>query len=179
MKKRYIVDRHGTETPVKGHKHKLRNQPGLSDLPEELIATDDDDPDKVSALDAPHIKETLVEDHVAKLLEQEKKEDPRIPKPGQKRPLDQFQIDLVRLRVCRVLIDNAIDAQVRGTFEGFEPAHVWFPDDNANKYELRRGWGPTNGDRPKHLKHYKLELDPPVLVESRELKAAMKELGNG
>ena len=178
MKKRYIVDKHGTETPVKGHKHKLRNHPGLADLPEELIATDDDDPDKVSALDAPHIKETLVEDHVAKLLEQEKKEDPRIPKIGQKRPLDQFQIDLVRLRVCRALIDHAIYTQELGIFGGFPPQHIWFPDDNSNKYEIRDGWGPTNEDRPKHLKHYKLEIDPPAIVESKELKRIIKELAN-
>ena len=72
MKKRYIVDKHGNETPIKGHKHRLRANGVLAQYPEEMIATDEDDPEKISVLDAPHIRESLVEDYANREKEKKK-----------------------------------------------------------------------------------------------------------
>lgn len=37
--------------------------------------------------------------------------------------------------------------------------HIWFPYDEPTSYELRSGNAPSDSDRPKHLKKFKLEID--------------------
>ena len=177
MKKRYTVDRHGTETEIKGHKHRLRNQPGLQHLPSEVIATDEDDPDKVSVYDAPHIQRELVEEHYKALDKPTKKPSrfPPIAQPGEVVPLNQFQVDIVRLRICKALTDVHMAEQREGKFKGIPSRHVWFPEDNVNSYELRDGNPPSDTDRPKHLRRYKLALDPVTITKTESFKEIIND----
>ena len=168
MKKGYIVDKHGKETEVKGHKHKLRSQPGLQHLPSELVATDDDDPDKISIFDAPHIQKELIEEHDKRAQAPAKKNSkyPPVAQPGEYISLTQFQIDIVRLRVCKAVTDVHMEEVRQKAFKGIPSRYVWFPENNVNEYQLRMGNPPSDRDRPKHLKRFKLEIDPVVIPQT-------------
>ena len=180
MKKRYIVDKHGTETPIKGHKHRLRANGVLTQYPEELIASDEDDPEKISVLDAPHIREALVKDYANNQdKKKEKVPERKLPAPvGVVMPVSQYQIDFVRLRICKNLLNMHLAEAEAGRFNGFPPRHVWFPDDNVNKYELRDGNPPSDRDRPKHLRNLKIELDPVAVVNYDTFKEILKYEAN-
>ena len=139
----------------------------LQHLPSDLLTTDRDDPDRVYPTDAPHIVDAIAQDtaealHKADTTPAKKK----VPGVGEVVPLTklgadkaQFEVDLVRLRVIKTLIDRYIGEVKALTEPKIRPKHLWFPEDNLSHYELRDGNAPSDNYRPKWMRRLRLEID--------------------
>jgi len=148
------------ENKVTGHKLKLDNLPQeVRNLPEELIATDLADPEKVYKSDAPHIIDELSEEHIKAQETPKEIKKLRCAQVGEYVPLSQWEIDVVRMRVIKTTVDSMLVWADRGIEPDYSVNHLWFPDDNVNHYELRKGNPPSNRDRPKHLHGFSIEID--------------------
>lgn len=158
-------------------------------LPSSFITKHEAEGDKVHELDPPHIVEALVKDLTEK--EQPKPTLDGLPLAvqalsasmaplGAVVPLNQRRIDVVRFRIIRSRIDRLCKEAEAGTIK-LEDAlknvdHVWFPEDNVNKYELRKGLPPPNSMRPKRLHNYRLELD--IMNWPQSVIDALEALGH-
>lgn len=138
----------------------------LRTLPGELVATDTDDPDKAHELDAPHIVSSLTKDFCRKHAEpprktfRDKTKTLRAPGPGERGPVVQWYVDVTKMRVIKTLVDKALDEVAAGKDPDLRtPFHLWFPVNNVNEYELRRGVPPSNKHRPKHMRNIDLRVD--------------------
>jgi hypothetical protein len=166
---RYILDAKGNKREVKGHKHRFKNLPEhLKGLPENLIGTDMADPDKVDEHDAPHIVGELIEQHA-----KTEKDKARVPykklkcaQIGEVVPLSQWEIDVVRMRVISSTVNKLLNEAKTGQDPDMSVNHLWFPEDNVNHYALRTGNPPSDRDRPKHLRGYRIEIDITSIPES-------------
>jgi hypothetical protein len=150
----------------------------LKHLPGELLTTDRDDADRIFKTDDSHIVDAITADAIDKINDADKglapsiersdaqREALRTAKIGATIPISalpgnkaQLQVDLIRLRVTKTLIDTYI-AQVKALEEPkIRPKHLWFPTDNLNVYELRNGNAPSDNYRPKWLRRLRLEID--------------------
>jgi hypothetical protein len=147
----------------------------LKHLPSELVTDDIEDPDKIYKTDAPHIIQAITQDTV----DERKRKEQGIQTPQQEQQQKaqaagvgtvkkltsfpsgrrQFQVDLVRLRIISSLVDRYI-AEVKALVEPkIKPKHIWFPEDNLNRYELRDGNAPSDSHRPQWLQRMRLEID--------------------
>lgn len=134
----------------------------MRSIPESYTTKDIADGDKVHELDAPHIVEELV--HQQKQAEEGQKARTlpqalealaaAIAPLGERVPLNQTRIDLVRFRLIRTRIQRAAAANDMSLLRVF---YVWFPEDNVNVYEIRDA---LPEKLPKHLRGYALEIDP-------------------
>jgi len=141
-------------------------------LPSELVISNDmdiEDADKIHELDPPHIVAALTYEHQKKLagvddeapaLDTSDLPGGPLAQIGQRKTLSQREVDWVRVRLLKVLIDNAIAASDSGTEPDMSVRHVWFPENEVNIYELREGNPPPACERPRHLKSLDLWIDP-------------------
>lgn len=138
----------------------------LRKLPGELVTKDVDDEDKAHDLDAPHVVSTIVKDFVKA---QAPKDEPETaekaikklwaPGPGERAPVRQWFVDVVKMRVIRALTNKAVAEYARGLDPDLTPCHLWFESDNVNNYVLRMGNPPHRKSRPKHLRDIDLVVD--------------------
>ena len=84
-------------------------------------------------------------------------------------PLTRRGIEKVRIRVTLACLVTAVEKKQRKP----PVRHLWFPEDNLNKYSLRDGNPPADVDRPKHLKGHHLVIDLGVIP--RKVWDAVKE----
>jgi hypothetical protein len=158
----------GTWTEGRAGPEKLPD--GLDKLPGEIVTRDMSDGDRAHELDPPHVIEAFAYEFDKAEREAEK---PKPPDPmsvsqgmsapiGEVVPLTQGRIDAVRWRIAHKSILPMWLAQLeRGEdVDIAEPMHVWFPSNNVNEYELRLGLAPRSEDRPKHLRHFRLRINP-------------------
>lgn len=148
-------------------------------LPGDVVATDIDDPDRAHELDAPHIVRSLKKEH-EKQAEPEKKTAKgelgklRAPGVGERAPVTQWFVDVAKMRVIKVLVDKAMGEVARGLSPNIESQfYLWFPANNVNRYELRKGAPPLDRERPRWMRGIDLRVDmlsPPKSIV-RELKA--------
>jgi hypothetical protein len=146
----------------------------LRKLPGELVTNDADDESKAHELDAPHVVNTIVGDF-AKLHGAEQKDDTPAkvakklwaPGPGERAPVRQWFVDVVKLRVLSVLVNQAVDDCNAGIEPDLRVRHLWFETDNVNAYELRRGNPPSNKYRPRHMRNIDLVVD--VMLPPRSI----------
>jgi len=138
----------------------------LRGLPADWVTKNEADPDRIHELDPPHIVGALVEEQVKKVREQEVPDapdasfKPSVAKPGECRPLSQWEIDMVRFRVMRQLVESAIVAKQHGVkTDIFKVNHLRFPENNVNIYELREGNPPRDAERAQHERGFALVLD--------------------
>ena len=159
---RYIIDEKGNKRFVKGHKHRFRAVPeNLKGVPERLVATDIQDPDKISELDAPHIVDDLIATDIEKSVQGSKSEPKKLKcaQPGEVVPLSQWEIDVVRMRVLSSLVNSLLNRAASGETVDLGVRHLWFPKNNVNNYELRNGNPPSDKRRPKHMRGFRVEVD--------------------
>lgn len=159
---KYVYDEQGR---IKDRASPELLSPALRKLPGELVTKELEDPDKAHPSDAPHVIGQLIEDHI------ERETKPDTPPPnrqasrfamaGERVRLSQREIDFVRMRVISVLIEAyLVWLNGRDTHDSPVAVHyLWFPEDNVNHYELRDGNPPSDADRPKHLRGFRLECD--------------------
>ena len=138
----------------------------LRGLPAEWVTKNEADPDRIHELDPPHIVGALVEEQVKKVRAEEAPAAPDVPfkprvaKPGECVPLSQWEIDMVRFRVLRQLVETAIVAKKHGNkVDVFKVNHLRFPENNVNIYELHEGNPPREDERHSHERGFSLELD--------------------
>ena len=141
----------------------------LAALPGEIVTKDSSDPDRAHELDPPHVVEAYEyeyqkaerEDATPKKLDGAALAAQMQAPIGEVVPCTQVRVDWVRWRVARPLLDRWVDALDRGENPDLDsPWHVWFPHNNVNEYELRKGLAPRSKDRPRHLRHVRLRVDP-------------------
>jgi hypothetical protein len=77
------------------------------------------------------------------------------------------------MRVIQALVSRAVDQLNAGLEPDTGIKHLWFPENNANHYELRSGNPPPRKQRPRYLRDIDLVVDvyaPPesILVELRK-----------
>jgi len=155
----------------------------LRKLPSDYVTKEEDDPDRVHPLDAPHIVEAVSAERREKEegtykdpLEKPKRKFPPIAPVGRVIPLSQQQIDYVRYRALQSIITVELCKAMEGEDPDLEARyHLWFPEDNVNHYLLRDGNPPADIDRPKHLRGYRLELD--MLHWPQSLVDLLSQLG--
>ena len=143
----------------KSGRGKLLSEP-LRKLPGELVTNDLADPDKAHELDAPHVVDQILEDNLNKESEKPKKPRRQCAQPGERRKLDQWEIDCVRMRVLSSIVNLAVKSAQKGHAWDLSVRHLWFPENEVNIYQVRDGNPPADRDRPKHLRGYRLEVDP-------------------
>ena len=169
----------------------------LRKLPSEIVGTDVDYPDKAHEVDAPHVVKSIVKDFGKKMSADPKDDTPEkiakrlwAPGPGERAPVRQWFVDVVKMRVISTLINRAIDEYNAGFEPDVAPCHLWFPVNNANEYMLRRGNPPPRKERPRHLRDIDLTVDitdPPrsVVEELKkrgvelDIKKTLKEIDDG
>jgi len=125
----------------------------LRALPSEFLTKDIEDGTRIHEIDDPHTQEDLKDQ-----LQEEKSALPPLPAGapvGEVVPLNQWQVDLVRLRAMQ----SVIHAESRKAKPDLSVRHLWFPRNNVNEYALRRGNPPSDRERPVHLKGLRLEID--------------------
>lgn len=139
-------------------------------LPGELVTKDVDDADRVHDLDAPHIREVLVEEAREASGEAVWAGEADAPPPPDAKPPQtpreamannpQLAVDVVRLRVLRAWASAETD-QISGgrpTDMGFR--YLWFPiPGDFDCYEWRKPPVPIDRDRPAHLRGLDLVVD--------------------
>jgi hypothetical protein len=142
----------------------------MRSLPADLQTRDTSDPDRVHELDAPHIVDALKADWEARqqgrdpitgkpVEDTSRAKKYRVAQPGENVPLNQEQVDFVRMRVLKAVVDQAYEDTLEGRCPDLSVRHVWFPHDNVNIYELRDGPAPVRSLRPKRLRSLDLEID--------------------
>lgn len=169
------VFRDGKWTEGKASPELLR--PELRELPANRLTKDIDDPDRIHALDSPHIVAALNDEITER--EADERIDPLgkrtldygLPGPGEAAPLSQ------RLVYRRIAMMYALTWEIHferrwkeflqsGRWKP-EVQHLWFPEDNINHYTTRPGHAPENKRRPKFMRGLYLDfdlLDPPKPV---------------
>ena len=186
----YLVDLHGKKIPLRGNDNrKAPLPPELRELPSEFVTTDIADAHRVHALDAPHILDAIVTERIEDIAEaetapptDEPKKRPTLQPLHRLRFTDispekaQFEIDVIRLRVMRTLVDRFISEATAGLDPDTGVQHLLFPTDNLNEYQLHPGNPPRDKDRPKWLRGLRIEIDIQVLPET--VAAILKEQDN-
>lgn len=175
-----ILDHRGNWVEGKAGPKNLRQD--LRKLPGEYVTNEIAVDTKIHELDPPHVARTILRDKAkeAEAALNPKKDTAKdaikklkCAQPGEYIPLNQWEIDCARIRVINALIQRMYDDARKGAKVELTPCHLWFPDDNANKYQLRTGNPPADVDRPKHLQRFRLEIDvvnwPQTIID--ELKA--------
>jgi hypothetical protein len=164
----------------------------LRKLPGELVTKDVDDEAKAHELDAPHVVRGIVKDF-AKAQEAPKDDTPQkvakklwAPGPGERAPVRQWFVDVVKMRVIATLVNRAVDDFNAGIDPDISVKHLWFETNNVNAYELRKGNPPPRKERPRHLRDIDLVVDiqdpPKSMVDllaakniSLDVKTALRE----
>lgn len=150
----------------------------LRQLPEELVAKDDQDPDRPHELDPKHIVQNLAEEFEENQIlrgglneEQwaKKKNEEAAAESRKKKPVKQEFVDLIVMRAIKNEIDHAHYLWRHGKKHEFKVLHLWFPEDDIRVYELRDGNPPADSRRPRHLKGLKLEVDAKAGIPPRIL----------
>ena len=153
----------------------------LRKLPGELVTKDVDDPDKAHDLDAPHVVRTIVKDFAEGHAKEEAKTPEAVgkklwaPGPGERAPVRQWFVDVVKMRVIAALVRRAVAAFEANRSYDLTPCHLWFPVNNANEYMIRMGNPPPRKERPKHLRDIDLVVD--VLSPPRSIMDEFKKRG--
>lgn len=155
----------------------------LRGLPADLVTKDASDPEKIHELDPPHIREELLEEYL-----QPPEDDGSIAdkltciQPGEYVPFGGrgidtlWELDVIKLRVMNTTINKMCTAADRGAEPDLtKHMYLWFPEDNLNHYELRKGNPPPDSERPKYLRG--LDLSIKFDVWPRRLKHRMYERG--
>lgn len=143
-------------------------------LPSSFVTKDTSDGDKIHELDPPHIVKALVREQTNKEQTSAKPDAVEVLASslapiGERVPLNQTRIDLVRFRIIRARITRLAGSGVLNT----KIDYVWFPEDNVNLYELR----PVLPRKlPRHLRNYRLELD--IFNWPRSIVDALVALGH-
>jgi hypothetical protein len=178
-RERYKLDlKTGKMVRVEG-KGSSAEEASLRGLPSELTTKDRSDPTKIHALDPMSVREQIVRDR-GKELTQAKHDKPALE--HRPLPLTQERVDHIRARVWRVTVDKAKRKMAAHQPIDLTVGHLWFPTDNIQVYEYRKGNPPSPSDRPKHMKHLRLEIDPTgfcPLPEKLLKKARKKAIKNG
>lgn len=139
----------------------------LRSLPGDLVTDAIAEGDKVHELDDEHTKLGLIEDYKLKQTQDEDEEaaasSKEDPVRGRLTEIGQRGVDEIRIRVYKAVLNTCIKRLARGY--GYrdgvgEKLHLWFPEDRATKYELRKGNAPAPSERPRHLRRLQLEIDP-------------------
>lgn len=175
---RYIVDINGNKMESRGtldSKKLLR--PELRELPGEFVTSEIADSGKIHELDAPHIVDAIATELIEDIVEADnptskpKKID--CAQPGQVLRFTsispekaQFEIDIIRLRVMKTLVDRFVKQAASGLEPDIKVRHLWFPKDNVNEYALRMGNPPRDVDRPPWLRGRRIEIDVEVLPDT-------------
>jgi hypothetical protein len=152
----------------------------LCKLPSEFVTTTVEEADKIHPDDPLHTRLSMLDELEAKANENPIKDDidfDEVP-CGDARILYQKGIDVVRMRVLKVIIDNAILLLHKGSTKiDLRVKHLWFPENNLNIYELREGNPPPDSERPKHMRGFRLELDvtriPQTVVDKCEARGVI------
>lgn len=79
--------------------------------------------------------------------------------------VSQEAIDLERARVMLTRIEQCLISGDLYRLHREEVTYLWWPTNRIHAYELRTGNPPANADRPKHLRHKRLELDYSVIPD--------------
>lgn len=145
----------------------------MRSLPSSYVTKDAAEGDKVHPDDPEHVVKTLISDQQKKEAEVPKPEMPLAVQAlaeslvplGVKVPLSQRRIDVVRFRIIKARVDRMAKTGALDTSIVF----VWFPEDNVNRYELRKT---LPRKLPRHLRHYKLAIDvfnwPQSIIDALE-----------
>lgn len=152
----------------------------LRKLPSDYVTDEIEDIDRVHELDPDHVVESLVEERSLAEQKTEEQRKTRVSRLLEDVPHDrpikltQPRVDWVRLRVLSAVLGTLAEQAAAGRRPDFGVRHLWFPEDNVNHYELRRGNPPSPSDRPKHMKNIDLVID--VLCPPQSITAAAEEI---
>lgn len=159
----------------------------LRQLPGEMYTEELAVEDKIHELDPPHIQEALLREHEEKQNPKEESRESRQEKEvfqlrrakaGKVVPLNQEQIDIERMAaVISTIKTELARAKKYQRPVDFSVCHLWFPTNNINAIEFRKGNPPADADRPKHLRGFRLEVDilnPPQRIQDLLEKKGIK-----
>lgn len=142
----------------------------LRALPSDYVTSDIEDTNRVHELDPEHVRLSLVDDRIdaeTRPTAEPEQNLPSLPRNIEWVPCTQENIDLIRLRVTKILVDANYHKVSWGEPPDNRIRHVWFHENDINgTYELRMGNAPPSGQRPKHLKWKHLEIDPCKMPET-------------
>lgn len=137
----------------------------LRRLPKELLTDEIEDGDKVHELDPEYVRDEVALDAYEKAVNPpEPEEEPEVGVPEWK-PVRQDFVDMIILRVMKALLESAMARIERGAHHGLKVYHLWFPRNDIREYELRPGNPPGDAERPEHLKHAHIVVDPFAIPE--------------
>lgn len=164
-------------------KSRLSKSDGTDKLPSDLVTNDPGDAARIHAVDPEHVKHEILNQYLANDhtptapdydADKRKKHDLHEGKVSER---GQHAVDVIRLSIMSAVLGTCVSAVQAGREPDLSVRHIWFPEDDMSKYELRRGNPPPDCDRPKHLKRLSLEIDPNVVPPY--LSAAMKKSSGG
>lgn len=164
------VSKDGQVTVTPGKAAPKLLDPTLRKMPGSWVTDEVAEDGKLHELDDPHTvlavaeeisnKERGIETEVQRLdREREEAKAPAVSKDPREHKLTQWRIDVVRLRVLRTVIRRMRSQAERGVEIDWATQHLWFPRDDDREYELRAGNPPSDLDRPKHLRRWRLAID--------------------
>jgi len=170
-RKRIVFNENGERTEHTTPSDNTVVEKHLRDLPSDWVTKEEADPDKIHKFDAPHIVQELSKE-LAKPKNRKKsifsilKKQGKIKKHGRGYRLDPLNVDYIRFRIIQALVNGQLKRmQLPPVHEQYleKPdlgvKHIWFPEDNMDRYELREGNPPADVDRPPHLRGLDLEID--------------------
>jgi hypothetical protein len=195
QRKRLVFDdKTGKFAPTSGPTAEVLPQ-HMRGLPGEITTKDAAEGDKVHPDDPPHIVKSIIHEQAKRLAIGEQQNLPDAVKQlseatapvGERVPVNQARVDVVRFRIIRSRINRLCDEHAKLARMGvgmplarflkdMPVDHVWFAKNNVNAYELRRGLPPPNFKRPAHLKSVKLEID--ILNWPESVLDALKAMGH-
>lgn len=131
-------------------------------LPSSFVTEEIEDPDRVHELDDPHIYDALIDEQLEATGVKEKftppeEQAPEAPPDGW--ALNQFKVDLIRLRVLRAHARTQQIEVAKGRGADWGVKYLWFPEDDMRAYEARDGNPPPDAERPKHMRGLNLVID--------------------
>lgn len=129
----------------------------LRALPGDLVTDDIEDESKIHELDPDHVQADILADYGKEHREERPEQFNKINRTLSQ--AGQWGVDQIRLRVLRTWLGTQISRGQKGNGPDLGVKHLWFPDDNLDRYGLRDGNPPADVDRPKHMRGLRLEID--------------------
>lgn len=156
-------------------------KPELARLPSEIVTKDEGEENKAHELDERHIVDAIeqewLESQDKKTNTSLKDEVAKASAPvGEVVPLSQPRVDMVIFRCIVSKLEALSEGLAKGIDQNVDQIfHVWFPQDNVNKYSLKKGNPPADSQRPKHLRGLNLVVD--ILCPPRRIRDFFEAVG--
>lgn len=130
----------------------------MRSLPSAAITDDIEEEGKVHEIDTAEIRQTVAEEWIEGQESGDLKKDQPGP-PGWK-PVKQQFVDPILVSALQAVVCGELTKMDIGEEPSLHVRHLWFPENDIRRYELRNGNPPGRSGRPKWLRGLDLVIDP-------------------